>query len=344
PILIINKPGLQKAENLHRQVIQKLGAKSYTLDLLKYFGYRDNGRGNYVYQPISSSDEVTARENAANEFKRFYDDLKKARDNTLDGFEDYINYMCRIPLPSHNRDDDGNDDSDDNYYVKRTRTYEPQQLSQSWTSFRISSPPPTMPNSTKVKEGNDKTSEAIKSFKKSIVTRHGGLPAHSFIRRKLLLLLFKQIYPESIEIGSDDYIDSDIDRRIGTLKQSDRNQDICPSDDVYYECLIRANFDEARALEMLRSNRPNLKPPPEPVISREPTTTTIESSLDHIEEHWMSINENIDENGAAQMLLHEGDARINSFMIIIFFLYCYLGMEKCYTSCNRYYPTSTTTQ
>ncbi|CAF3815432.1 unnamed protein product, partial [Adineta steineri] len=312
PILIINKPGLQKAENLHRQVIQKLGAKSYTLDLLKYFGYRDNGRGNYVYQPISSSDEVTARENAANEFKRFYDDLKKARDNTLDGFEDYINYSCTIPLPSYNHVDN----SDGNHNVKRNRIHEPQQLSQSWTSFRISSLPPTMPNSTKVKEGNDKTSDAIKSFKKSIVTRHGGLPAHSFIRRKLLLLLFKQIYPESIEIGCDDYIDSDIDRRIGNLKQSDRNQDICSSDDVYYECLIRANFDEARALEMLRSNRPNLKPPPEPVISREPTTTTIENSLDDIDKHWTAINENIDENGAAQMLLHEGDEWKNTTHLV----------------------------
>ena len=130
-----------------------------------------------------------------------------------------------------------------------------------------------MPNFSKVKEGNEKTSQIIRSFKvynsvftlhsyvllfqESIVPRHGGQPAHSFIRRKLLLLLFKQKYPNSIDFG-DDLIDGDIDRRIARLKDSTRNQDIACSDEVYYECLIRADFDHDTALNILRHNRPNL--------------------------------------------------------------------------------------
>jgi hypothetical protein len=33
---------------------------------------------------------MTARDNATNEFHRFYNDLKKIKDNSLNGFEEFI--------------------------------------------------------------------------------------------------------------------------------------------------------------------------------------------------------------------------------------------------------------
>ncbi len=62
----------------------------HTLDLLQYFGYQDNGGGNYVYQSTSSNAEMTARDNATKEFHRFYNDLKKIKDDSLDGFKEFI--------------------------------------------------------------------------------------------------------------------------------------------------------------------------------------------------------------------------------------------------------------
>ena len=53
-------------------------------------------------------------------------------------------------------------------------------------------------------------------------------------------------------------IDKGIDQRILKLKHSDRNQNTVTGDEIYYECLIRANLDHEAALEILRNNRPNL--------------------------------------------------------------------------------------
>lgn len=116
---------------------------------------------------------------------------------------------------------------------------------------------PPLPNFSTVRQGNDKTLETMRSFKQSIVIRHGSRPTHSFIRRKLLLLLYKQKYPDSIEVG-DDYIDMDIDIKIYQLKHKDRNPEPQSGDEVYYECLLRANFDENIALDILRNHRPDL--------------------------------------------------------------------------------------
>ncbi len=60
------------------------------MDLLKCFGYRLNGKGEYVYQSTESHDQMINRENAANEFQNFYNDLKKIKEGSLDGFEDFI--------------------------------------------------------------------------------------------------------------------------------------------------------------------------------------------------------------------------------------------------------------
>jgi len=53
-------------------------------------------------------------------------------------------------------------------------------------------------------------------------------------------------------------IDKAIDQKILKLKHSDRNRNAAGVDEVYYECLIRANLDDELALEILRNKRPNL--------------------------------------------------------------------------------------
>ncbi|CAF2807521.1 unnamed protein product [Rotaria sp. Silwood2] len=267
PVTYITKSDLQRATSLHTNVIQKLDSKLHTLKLLQYFGYKLDQKGNYTYQPTDSHGEITHRQNATNEFKRFYNDLKRIKEGTFDGFTQYI-------------------------------------------KFRSQSPP--LPNSSAVKEGNEKTSEKIKSFKESIVPRHGGRPAHNFIRRKLLLFLYKQKYPQSIEFG-DELIDDEIDRLVRELKQKDESHDRSSGDEVYFECLIRTNFDKEAAVNILRHNRPNLKPPPQPEASREPTTTTIARSIRPLQQQWGLLNADAEENAAPQMLLHEGDVRINHF-------------------------------
>jgi len=57
---------------------------------LKGLGYQLNGLGDYAYQEIDSRNEMTNRQNAANEFQKFYNDLKKIKEGSLNGFEEYI--------------------------------------------------------------------------------------------------------------------------------------------------------------------------------------------------------------------------------------------------------------
>ncbi len=95
------------------------------------------------------------------------------------------------------------------------------------------------------------------SFQEDIKPKHTARVPHSFIRRKLLLLLFQQKYTNATELGSQ-YMDEDMDRRISELKHRDDNRPTGSSDEVYYECLLRTNFEQDKALEILRHNRPNL--------------------------------------------------------------------------------------
>lgn len=95
------------------------------------------------------------------------------------------------------------------------------------------------------------------SYKETIKPRHEGAVAHSFIRRRLLNCLFKQKYPNAIEFGENE-VDAEVDRRIKNLKEDNRVSRIVCTPEVYYECLIRSNFEHDQACEMLRHNRPNL--------------------------------------------------------------------------------------
>jgi hypothetical protein len=60
-----------------------------------------------------------------------------------------------------------------------------------------------------------------------------------------------------MEVG-DQETEVDIDRRIGDLRRNDRNPTPGSTDEVYYECLLRTQFEQDKALDMLRHNRPNL--------------------------------------------------------------------------------------
>lgn len=159
-----------------------------------------------------------------------------------------------------------------------------------------------------------------------MVSNYSGRPAHSFIRRKLLYLLFNQKFPDAINFGEDE-VDRAIDRRVRELKYGDTNHNAPTNDEIYYECLIRANLEHERALGMLKSNRPNLvnpsfyfyqlfififlqQPPPEPEMPQGPTTTTINSSLQSIQRQWTLLNQDADENGVGQDLVHAGDVKI----------------------------------
>ncbi|CAF3657312.1 unnamed protein product [Rotaria sordida] len=299
PVTYITRGDSQRASSLHSNVIQKLSSKLHTLDLLKHFGYELDRKGNYTYRSTDSNREITLRENATNEFKNFYNDLRRIKEGSLDDFAEYIRNSRERPLSAYS-DRDADEEQQ-------------QQRPNSSSNFRSQSS--LLPNSSTVTAGNEKTSETIKLFKESIVPRHAGRPAHSFIRRKLLLLLYKQNYPHSIEFG-DELIDEEIDQRVRQLKQRDGGQDASCGDEVYFECLIRTNFDKEAALDILRHNRPNLKPPPEPETPRGPTTTTIARSMYPLQQQWKLLNKDTDENTAPQLLLHEGDEWKNATHIV----------------------------
>lgn len=54
--------------------------QSGILQLLELFGYRPNGKGDYILVDAQSTNELMQRAQAAGEFRRFYDELKKVKD------------------------------------------------------------------------------------------------------------------------------------------------------------------------------------------------------------------------------------------------------------------------
>jgi hypothetical protein len=89
------------------------------------------------------------------------------------------------------------------------------------------------------------------------VTEYKVAPSQNFIRRKIAHFSLKQKNQESDD-SDDDSIDRKIDRKISLLKQNDRQTDAPRTDNVYTECLIRGDFNDKKALEILRHHRPNL--------------------------------------------------------------------------------------
>ncbi len=89
------------------------------------------------------------------------------------------------------------------------------------------------------------------------MTGYSVAPSQNFIRRKIAHFSLKQKNRESDD-SDDDSIDRKIDRKISSLKQKDGQTDAPRTDQVYTECLIRGDFNEKKALEILRHHRPNL--------------------------------------------------------------------------------------
>lgn len=55
-----------------------------------------NPTGDYGYQNTSFRDVIEKRENSANEFLNFYEDLKSIKNGTLNGFVEYIQVKFRF--------------------------------------------------------------------------------------------------------------------------------------------------------------------------------------------------------------------------------------------------------
>ncbi|CAF2131884.1 unnamed protein product [Rotaria magnacalcarata] len=83
PLLYISKPEVPKPTFLHWHIIQKIAMKPGTLQLLELFGYCPNGKGDYLLVDAKSAQELMQRAQAAGEFRRFYDELKKIKDDPV---------------------------------------------------------------------------------------------------------------------------------------------------------------------------------------------------------------------------------------------------------------------
>ncbi len=51
------------------------------------FGWLPNNRGDYVFVNASTPEETKQREEIANEFRQFYNELKKIKDNDISSVE-----------------------------------------------------------------------------------------------------------------------------------------------------------------------------------------------------------------------------------------------------------------
>jgi hypothetical protein len=61
------------------------------LNLLLLFGCCINNRGDYIFVDANTPQEITLRENAANEFRQFYDELKKVKNGSVTVVEYFLN-------------------------------------------------------------------------------------------------------------------------------------------------------------------------------------------------------------------------------------------------------------
>jgi hypothetical protein len=60
------------------------------VDLLDFFGYTCNTRGDFIFKSTKSDREREKRENGVREFEQFYNELKDAKNGFLNGFEQFI--------------------------------------------------------------------------------------------------------------------------------------------------------------------------------------------------------------------------------------------------------------
>jgi len=58
-----------------------------TLSILNSFGWLPNHQGNYVFVNANSQEETNRREEIANEFRQFYNELKKTKETDVTSLE-----------------------------------------------------------------------------------------------------------------------------------------------------------------------------------------------------------------------------------------------------------------
>lgn len=62
------------------------------MELLPLFGCTANNRGDYIFLDANTPEEITRIESAANEFRQFYDELKRIKNGNVD-IVDYFLYV-----------------------------------------------------------------------------------------------------------------------------------------------------------------------------------------------------------------------------------------------------------
>ena len=63
------------------------------MTLLELFGWLPNNRGDYVFVNADSPDEINQRETVANEFRQFYDELKRVKETGIDTVEESFSVL-----------------------------------------------------------------------------------------------------------------------------------------------------------------------------------------------------------------------------------------------------------
>jgi hypothetical protein len=70
------------------------------LKLLPLFGCTPNNRGDYIFVDANTPQEIELRETAANEFRQFYDEIKKVKNGNIIIMEYFLNVSFLILIKS----------------------------------------------------------------------------------------------------------------------------------------------------------------------------------------------------------------------------------------------------
>ncbi len=65
------------------------------MNLLPLFGCTPNNRGDYIFVNANTPQEIALRETAANEFRQFYDEIKKVKNGNVNVVEYFLNVKFR---------------------------------------------------------------------------------------------------------------------------------------------------------------------------------------------------------------------------------------------------------
>lgn len=68
------------------------------MNVLPLFGCTPNNRGDYIFIDANTPQEIALRETAANEFRQFYDELKKVKNGNMMTIEYFLNVRNLISI------------------------------------------------------------------------------------------------------------------------------------------------------------------------------------------------------------------------------------------------------